>query len=378
MKKLGIITLHYIPNYGAVLQSYALKEVLQRFCNAEIIDYRQDSREKNFSPEIYIKSAIKNKSIRSLVILPIKLFKSRYNYGFRTVLKEFYKSKFNISNQIKKHELELLEKEYDGIIVGSDQVWNPKVLDGEYTLLLDFYNGKKYSYASSIGVKELSENESAIYKNNLQSFSCLSCREQAGTDIINKMFGKNICRTVLDPTLLLTSEEWNVESSNRLYKSGYILVYMVKYDERILDIMTYLKESAGMDVILITTPFVRAKLGSKGKGALYKIKPEEWLEYFGKAGFVLTNSFHGISFSINFNKQFYACFDEKSDPNGTNSRMENILDLFELNERIISDAKQINFDKNIDFGKVNALLAEERKKSFDYINLVIENYVRKT
>lgn len=375
MKKLGIITLHFIPNYGAVLQSYALKEVLQSYCDVEIIDYRQLSKEKNISPKMYLKAVISSHRIIDILKFPIRAYKIRYLTNFRKQLLRFYSEKLNLTKQIEKKELYKLNGTYEGIVVGSDQVWSPSVLAGEYTLLLDFYRNKKYSYASSLGVKSIPSGEIEIYQENLKLFTCLSCREDVGTKLINSILEDKICRTVLDPTLLLTRDEWKKKCcSNNIKNKDGILVYLAKYEKNILNIAKKLQHISN-NCTLIATPEVYRRLGrNERENWLYNISPEEWIEYFDKAGMVLTNSFHGIAFSINFNKQFYTCFHDAADINGTNSRMENILEIFGLQSRNIADISQIKSNDFIDYKSVNKVLKKEREKSFDYINIIINDF----
>jgi hypothetical protein len=298
--KTGIMTLHYIPNYGAVLQSYALKVVLNRYCDADIIDYRQCNREKNFSMKVYLKSAIFDMNFKDIIKFPLHCYRSRYHVRFRRILSTFYKQKLEIKNQVHKKELNNLDRQYEGIVVGSDQVWNPKVLAGEYSLMLDFYHNKKYSYASSIGVTVLPNNEIENYRKNLQQFRFVSCREKAGAEIINQLFLNDKCESVLDPTLLLTKKEWILcgANSNMHSQKKYVLVYMARYDTNILDLAEKIGLKTGLEIVYIATPAVRSKMPFYKK-CLYRITPEEWLGYFNSAELILTNSFHGIAFSIN-------------------------------------------------------------------------------
>lgn len=369
MKKIGIMTLHYIPNYGAVLQSYALKKVLSNFCKAEIIDYRQDNREKNNSFKSYIKWARSGKTFAKIVKMPLHFYRNRYLIKMRKELQNFYVNRLGLQDRITEEKKEELNGRYKAIVVGSDQVWNPKVLDGNYTLLLEFFNGKKYSYASSIGVKELPQLEKRKYKEYLGSFTYISCREKQGTNIVNELFGENRCITVLDPTFLLTKDEWIEESTDALGLSEYVLVYMARYDKKLFDIAKRIEDSNR--VIYIATPAVKAK--SSNVDIICDVKPECWLEYFRKASLIITNSFHGIAFSINLNIQFYACFDNETDANGTNSRMENILELFELNDRLISSYEEIDYSRPIDYKNVNNILYDERKKSMDYLMKIVND-----
>jgi hypothetical protein len=375
MKKLGIITLHYIPNYGAVLQSYALKTILNRYCKAEIIDYRQYSREKNFSMKVYLNNALSNMDFRVLIKFPLHLIRNCYHLRFRKKLNKFYKQKLEIGEQVYKKNLNNLNKQYEGIVVGSDQVWNPKVLEGEYSLMLDFYHNKKYSYASSIGVESLPDKEIQNYRENLNKFKYVSCREKKGAEIINQLLLSDKCEDVLDPTLLLSKEEWNEKLGIRDCEKKYFLVYMVRYDRKLLSLAKELETKLKLEIIYIVSPAVRYKMGLRGIKCLYRIAPEKWIEYFNEAEMILTNSFHGIAFSINFNKQFYGCFDRTGDVNGTNSRMESILEMFNLKNRVISDIEQVSLNNVIDYDNVNEKLNDERIKSFHFIENIIDDFM---
>ncbi|MEG2669530.1 MAG: polysaccharide pyruvyl transferase family protein, partial [Oscillospiraceae bacterium] len=201
------------------------------------------------------------------------------------------------------------------------------------------------------------------YSHLLKSFSHLSVRENEGAKIISDLTGTN-CETVLDPTLLLSADKWLTLTKEKTEKKPYILIYLMSKSEKLIDFAYKLSIKTGMKVIYISNSLLKVKN--------FEIKrfsgPEDFLALFKNADFVVTNSFHGIAFSINFNKNFYVDF--LPPPAKVNSRIENILSIFNLKDRLVING-EINGSEQIDFNKVNEILEIERRKSLEYIKEIV-------
>ena len=181
MKKVGILTFHYGDNYGAVLQSYALRRTINSLpdCMAEII---------NYIPANYLAKKIE------------AAYDDRAAYlEKRKKFEKFLDTHCGVKKEMVQH---VTGEEYDYLCVGSDQVWNPIYFDEEYFFLSASY-GKKISYAASLG-KPMKDCEffADMYKQNLADFSFLTVRESEHVDFLKETTGKE-CTLVLDPTLLL-------------------------------------------------------------------------------------------------------------------------------------------------------------------------------
>ena len=353
--KIGIITFHRAINYGALLQTYALNKVLNDMgVDAEVIDYRAE-----YIENIYYKGKNGGSLLKKIDFLRVRI---------KTLKKyiKFYKfSKENIqaSKPVNKETIAENEGKYDMYISGSDQVWNPDCTEFDKTYFLDFTTkGKKASYAASIGTKTMNERYEAEALKLISDFSHISIREKQGMEYLKE---KGIsAQIVLDPTLLLNKAKWLEASKKSKYeKDKYVLLYMLVYSESLVSFAKKLATEKGCKVI---------KVGrGKDKGIIYapNLGPDEFLSLFNNAEYVVTNSFHGTAFSINFNKKFYVEYQNVK--NSRNSRMEDILNNFGLKNRIINESDKKYCDEEIDYVSVNKKLDEERKKSIDYLKNII-------
>lgn len=365
--KVGILTLHYIPNYGSVLQSHALQQVLGQYFEAEIIDYKQADRESCFSTKGYYYNFISNPTIGKIIKYPYRRFEYRWAYRLRKSFEKFYVKSLIMSKELQLKDLVKGTQQYAAIVVGSDQVWNPTVLNGNYSLLLDFYKGRKFSYASSIGVNEIPKELSNIYYTNLASFEMLSCREQEGTDSINTLLKYERCERVLDPTLLLDNVYWsNFEKRpDKEASEPFIFLYFAREDDNIVSFAQRIAKETKLRLVIAALPRVyNVQKELHNLDCKVLLQPEEWVWYINHADIVVTNSFHGLAFSINMNTQCYIYLKESSI---ANSRIKTLVDLFGLQDNVYTESK-CNFTKsNISYKEVNNTLRTERQRSMDYI-----------
>lgn len=355
--KVGIITFHRAINYGAVLQAYALKKKIDELGNVtKVINYI-NLKEKEAG------KVIKTNSLKSFVgsLLKLKFFRQK-NKKFI-----MFRNKYlNLTPEIKnKDMLKKMDREFDVFFTGSDQVWNYNITDGDMAYLLDFAsNNKKNSYAASFGVTDIDEKYKKIYKRLLEDFSNISVREEIGKTIVNKLCNKN-AYTVLDPTLLLDSIEWKkIAKSSK--ENKYILIYLLTYSERIYKLAERLSNDFGLKIIVIAVDIKTFKFSRKYKYYL-SAGPEEFLGLFMNAEYIITNSFHGTVFSLIFNKKLIVDY---LNDKGKNIRLENILQLFKLEDRVLREDNYLSLCKDIDYEMVNKALSIEREKSIKYLKNV--------
>jgi hypothetical protein len=377
--KTGIMTLHYIPNYGAVLQAYALEKYIEcklknnkNHSIIEIIDYRQDNRERLYSRKTALDYFLKNKNLKNFAVFIKTLVSSKDLYKLRKLCMTFIKNEMHLSKRYYKENLNDTNKDYDAIIVGSDQVWNP-LLAIDHVYLLEFYKGEKYSYASSIGLPELPENEKEYYKEQLSSFAKISTRESVGKNIIEGISPDLKAEAVLDPTLLIHSSEWFklAEKSKLNFADGYILVYIVKDSPYLLAAAKDISDRLGKKTIYISTPALARNKTLKNRGGRCDYSIYDWLYLFKHAGLVITNSFHGTAFSVNFQKNVYV---EMNNPNmRATTRISDLVHRFGLQEQVIDGKDKIDNFNNMDYTRITQLLNVERKKSMEYLDRVLKN-----
>ena len=358
--KIGIITYHRPINYGAILQAYALQKIIKGLgIECEILDYRNSKLE-----ELHKKKTINSKNLKHLIrdLLLLKNHNIKYE-KFR----EFLSENLELSDPLYCIEdLNRIEVNYNKFITGSDQVWNYKINNMDPAYFLDFTENKskKASYAASFGVSDIPDELRQKYFDYLHGFDVILTREKRGADIITELLSKE-SHVVLDPTLLVSKEEWlKIAQEKYSINEKYILVYAFGGSNNITNLAKKLSKNTGYKVLWISNTY---KLSNSIK-YIKSAGPKEFLSLLINAEYVITNSFHGTAFSINFNKQFFTEFLPES--KGTNSRMEDILDLFGLKDRIIytNDSKLI--DSLIDYNTVNSVLIAERKRSIHLLQKI--------
>lgn len=353
-KKIATLTFHRAINYGAVLQCYALQRSIEKLgCASEVIDYRSGFLEALHNPHDISK-------YKSVLHYLYAVLKNRVKKDNRKAFADFREKYIKLSRPCGRKDIKSAADLYDAVIVGSDQVWNYKCTGFDETYFLDFLTdgSKKYSYAASIGIRLDSDEIRGKYKNLLSDFSVLSVREAQGRDELEAI-GLS-AEVSLDPTLLLSAGEWRALEERPKIKTGkYVLVYAITATPAIFKIAEKISEKYGLRILYINE-FLFNKRGVKN---ISKISPGEWLWLFDNAEYIVTNSFHGTAFSINFKKQFYA--EPLPVKTNVNSRISDLLDLLGLKGRIIKNPDDIDFS-GINYESAD--IEKYRNLSLDLLN----------
>ena len=297
----------------------------------------------------------------------IEALKNR-QYKFDT----FMKNCLPLTKKYTASELLDISDCYDLYIVGSDQVWSPKYLDGRF--FLDFVKNKNklVAYAPSFGVKSLDPEITERVSKWIQRFEYLSVREIAGKEIIQELTGKEV-PVVLDPTFLFNKDEWysNFEASNQ-QDEKYILCYFLSENSYYWKVVSKIADILGFKVIIVpNTPDDFECPYEK----YIDVDPIDFAKMIYDASYVITDSFHGTAFAINFGIDFLtlARFSEKS-KESENSRVKSILELLNFDDRfIVSDT--ISFTVEIDkekWKKCEMLLEKKREESKQYLDNILK------
>lgn len=354
MKKIGIITIHSDLNYGAFLQAFALTTFLRNIgYQAKIIDYRKIPN----SPRVYK--------------FPKNIAYKIYSIPRLTRYREFIKPLLSNIRYNTLEELKTFNEDYDVLISGSDQIWNPlcgglNELNPAYFLAFTSNNKyKKIAYGSSVGSYIFNDKEIPYVRKWLSEFKHLSTREDAGAQQLKTILNRDV-KVVLDPSLLLHKEEWSKHAIKVNIKSEYVLVY---YIDELDEVLNYAREIANKfkwKVALITNmvqkhPKVDINIPHCG--------PAQFLWLFANAKYIVTNSFHGTAFAINFNKDFISVIKRNSP-----QRAQTLLNNVGLPERLLTDIAQVdNLPNKIDWASVNTKLNNLRNDSKEYLINAIEN-----
>lgn len=377
--RIGIITILKVNNYGAELQAYATQKVLQLMgYDAEIIDYLfyknpRHKRTKMSSPTA--KMSLKKK-LQEFLFPIIANWKSR-NYRDAQSERNAKFEQFHADNTKLSECYDTIDKlmaadlKYDVLVSGSDQVWNPGIYSSLDPYLLRFGTDKmkRISYASSFGVASLPEDVKDYYKESLQKFSAISVREDKAVDLVKSVSGCD-AELVLDPTLLLNREQW-MEVAKTVYnlpKDPYVLIYELSNIPYIKQFAKYVSAQTGMPIVRICKNASPEDQESEIVNVI-DAGPAEFLYLFDKAGCVVTNSFHGTAFSINFGKQFYTII-----PNGklNNSRQKSILKLMGCEGRMLIENSVMPEIEKYDVATVQLALEQQREKSKNFLKNAID------
>ena len=373
-KKVGIITFHESPNYGAILQAFALQRFLRdEDYDAEIIDYCNPGRSHSQV------SGIKKFRSKIWKLTFWKLFRSKK----REHNTEKFKDKYMVFSNLKYTNSNMIANSppnYDYYITGSDQVWNPRNNAYDPTYFLSFApdEKKKISYAPSFGLKKLPESYKFFCKPLVERLNEVSIREKSGAELIKEICGLTT-RVVVDPTFLLDMEIWDkIAGPVNPKREGYIFCYYMPGDKKV--------EKAIKNISMKISIETGLKIVNAGKKVYGRIKwwentrydagPDEFIRLIRDADCVITNSFHGTAFSIIFNKNFLVPVNlDLPKEDALNSRIIDLLDLLGLQNRLCDTEAAVEFcDKHpIDYGNVNNLLVKEVQKSKKYLLQVLEN-----
>ncbi len=370
--KVGILTFHRATNYGTALQAFATQKGIAKLnVDTEIIDYRPQYIERTLKVRKF-KNAKSPKEFASIAVNAVlypKMAKKKAES-----FKRFF-SLMNVSERVCNSTDEVSEQaeKYDAVLSGSDQLFNKNITGDDMTYFLPFYHKRKVTFASSFGERKLSEERIGEIAPYLSQLDYIAVREKTAQDILSQIRLVNPelkCATnVLDPTFLLTKDEWceYADTNLKLPKEGYILTYYMIETPLLAEITKELKEKTGLKVVNIK-PSKKQVILRQGKNLAFA-GPAQFLECYKNASYVVTNSFHGTAFALNFSIPFFTSILPVSMAGEVNSRLTDICDLFSVPHRFIDSISKLSqTDITKPFEKETQKVIENlREHSFDYL-----------
>lgn len=359
MKKTATITWVSYYNYGTFLQAYALQQVIKSFGYDNYVLDDNDIIKKNTKGyKVKIKHFIFN------------IFSNKYRRYYKSE-KESIKLYDNFKNRYilleKNINISYLNQTYDIFICGSDQIWNPNSLrlSKKEFYYADFTSNYKISYAPSIGSYNIPKDLEEKFKNLIGSFNKLSAREPEGRNEMQRIT-LNKVHLVVDPTLLLSRKDWNkLLPQNQNSKEKYFLVYFLSQNPVYINAVRNYARLHGYKLKMI----LNDKECFEQADEVITAGPIQFLESIRNAAFVFTDSFHGSIFSFIFNIQFVTFLRFNGINNGQNSRVENLLSLMNLSDRLISEDNITNLYNltEINFNDVETSLNPYIENSINYL-----------
>lgn len=349
--RIGIITFVKTLNFGASLQAYALQEVLKSFgADAEIITYVNED----------IKNKENNAKPKNLKQLIRKLILERGFKRKKEAFQQYESQNINYGDVLNEKNEDIINESYDYFITGSDQVWNLSITHNDWYYFLSFVKDskKKISYAPSFGNNPFPKDKFEMAKKYLSDFKSVSVREKSGADLVQKLIGKSV-DVVVDPTLLLTKEEWLSKTKFIPSISKYILVYFPHDKKTVFRFVEKLKKKTGLPVVYLSI----SPRPQQGVKTIYDVSPNEFVGWIANAEYVVTGSFHGTAFSINLEKQFFY------EPSGEGSRIDSLVKIAGLKERGIDNVDSL--EQEIDYSIVKTKMQTEIEKSIRWLRTAL-------
>lgn len=343
---IGIFTQPLKENYGGILQNMAIQRILRRMGHYPItIDY------DTWRPPFWGRLRLGLE----------RLIHRNSGLEFESCFARFVRAQINKTAKVttaKQLRRCVRGCNFDAVIVGSDQVWrrdyNPR-LDWAF---LSFAGGlPRIAYAASIGVDywDYTAEETSRCAGLLSDFVAVGVREASAVELCRKYLGREGVRVVLDPTMLLDAEDYP-SSQTPLQADPYIFTYILDWDEAKGCVVDTIKRTKHLDELA-------SEYNSTGSRREQRLSIEDWLVGISNADIVVCDSFHGTVFSILNHRPFVVL----CNPARGNTRMQWLLELFGLQDRMIIDASALEDLKDIDWCRVDAKLNEERAASLSFL-----------
>lgn len=367
--KIGIITFfHKSTNYGGVLQAYALCKYLN--------NRGHDVYQIQYVPTVSKITTASDppKAVLKKVIARVE--KKLYQKKNRQIKKRMEGLFLNFRERIPHTEREytkenIHEANFDAFIAGSDQIWNPIWHDSSYLLSFAGDNSIKLSYAASVGLSALDKEQEKMFKEYLQDFKAVSVRERAAAEALAPILGQEVTVSV-DPTLLLTAEDWDELAGKRRIKDKYVFLYFLGDDINARKSAEKFAKEKGLKAVMIpdllgTYRRIDRKIEAE---RILDATPGDFISLIKHAEYVITDSFHACVFSLLYHKDFFVFNRTGSMEMG--SRIRNLTALFECEERFCTGKNEmdihyllslpaINYEKSFD------LFFQEREKSMAFL-----------
>ena len=359
-KNAAILTINDNNNYGNRLQNYAIQEVLKKY---QLIP-------KTIINDTVFKEKITYKNVLNKISKKIKqrIKKKKENDNYANRRRMFEQFNVNIDFYIKKININNIpngfNESFDYFFTGSDQVWNPTFLRMSDIDFLTFADMKKRtSFSASFGINNIPEELKKYYKEKIGGINNISVREESGKKIVEELTGREDVQVLVDPTMLLTAEEWNKVSrkpkqlENDRYILNYFLGELSETRKKEIDRIAKENNCKVINILDKNSPF-------------YQTGPSEFLYLEKNAFLICTDSFHSSVFAILYNRPFIV-FDREDSLASMNSRIETLINKFNLKNRKFT-GKITEKNLNHDYKEAYEILEKERKKSDDFLRKALD------
>ena len=314
MIRIGMMTFLHNDNYGSILQAWALQQtLLDMGFDATHIDYAPSKQEK-------IRNLLLSGNSPKLILegMRKKSATSKMHGGFD----EFRKENIRTTAPCRDHAaLKNVAADFDVLVCGSDQIWSPVWLNPAY--FLDFTDRPKVSYAPSLGVKDMpNQMKQRKIAKLVKKFSAVSVREQEGANLLVEMGGVEPV-IMPDPVMLVDKENWQSIMDKNVPQGKYVLCYFIGDKQVYWETVAAVAQREGCEVRVIPRT---EEARNSGYILEEDVPPQRWLGLINGAAHVVTDSFHGATFSAILNKECTIVRRyREDDPESKNSRIDQLL-----------------------------------------------------
>lgn len=375
MNNFGIVSYNIncnFTNYGSALQSWALSQAIDKIgavigVQSKLIDYCPNVLEDCDVLNPFKRMWDTDEESRRMVELTMpaiienyKKFETFYSNKFRRTKKKYHDSDFNeVAN----------DEGIDGFVCGSDTIFCFTEFKGfveGYFANFDCMRGRSVAYAASFGDPHFTDEAYNTLNERLQNFKIIGLRENLMLDYVRSHTNIPVQR-VVDPTLLLTTQDYETITAERIVPDKYLLLYSRRYNKKMETFAEQMAKEKGLKIVEIS---LRATNAEKGHIMIYEAGVEEFLSLVKYAECIVTNSFHGIIMSVQFRKLFYGFSREQCD----NKTLE-LTELMGLNNRMLVTGEE-PCSSTIDFDKVHSLIDVARKDSMTFLRNELKTLVK--
>lgn len=365
MKILGVVSYNIhcnFTNYGSALQSWALCKTIERLGYKPVLmDYCPDVLRDANPLDPFKKMWDKDAESQRMCEFTMPAIRENY-YKFD----RFYTERFNRSNAYTSENFSdcVNVEGIDGFVCGSDTIFCIDEFNGfedGYYANYPCMKGRSVAYAASFGDSHFKPVDYDILNARLQNFKAIALRENLMVPYVSAHADISVVR-VTDPTLLLTAEDYNsiASSDNGGSNVKYLLLYTRRYNPKLEGFAIDYAAKHGLRVVEIS---LRAKNADIGHEMRYDAGVEEFLALMRGASFVVTNSFHGLIFAVQYSRPFAVFSRESGD-----SKIGEVLELFGLSDRLIHDGTEYR-DREFDFSKVHERVDAARRQSIEFLKM---------
>ena len=365
MKNIGVVSYNIhcnFTNYGSALQSWALKEAINKLgYNAKLIDYCPEILKDKDPLNPFKNMWDKDEESIKMCELSMPAIKENY-YKFDN----FYTNEFARTKKVytKDNFNDVVKDEnIDGFVCGSDTIFCVDefgIDDGYYANYDCMKNGYTVSYAASFGDSHFDNNTYALLNERLHNFKAIGIREIGMIDYIKNIVDVPVSK-VIDPTLLLKAEDYQKITNKDQKRDKYLLLYARRYNPKMSEYAEKLAQENGWKVIEISLRATNKDIHEMR----YDAGVEEFLELVKNAEYIVTNSYHGMIFSVQFRRPFVVFSREQCD-----TKIAELLETMGLSDRLL-----INGDEkfnSINYDLVHSRIDSFRKESLEFLKMELD------